>query len=449
MFEMRSGGLVEVADPSARFVGEATDAPGSCVLCAMEGTRPLLVEVQALVAPTEIVPPRRVANGIDRNRLAMVLAVLARHGGPSLASADVFVNVAGGVRVDEPGADLAVALALASAHRGETLADPEGRPLACFGEVGLTGELRFVCAPRAAGRRGAQVRPRPGPRSAGRRARRWSDRARRRCARRCVRRPRAGRPRPRPPDLAAPPSGPGWAGPRRLTSPIRPVHTGFGVCYASQGYLPSWIKMASHVGDELHELEARLDPRLLRALDMVAPGTPLREGIDNIIHARTGGLILIAEPEDVSFLFSGGIRLDIDYTPALLYQVAKMDGAIVLDPPATKIHWANVQLMPDPTILSMETGHPAPHRRACLEADQGARDRDLPAARRGLALRRGDEVHPPGHPHGALQGEPGAGDAREVPLPPGPGLRPADGARARWAAARSTTCSRSSSGPSS
>jgi diadenylate cyclase len=114
--------------------------------------------------------------------------------------------------------------------------------------------------------------------------------------------------------------------------------------------------MASSVGDELHELEARLDPRLLQSLDMVAPGTPLREGIDNIIHARTGGLILIAEPEDVSYLFSGGIRLDIDYTPALLYQVAKMDGAIVLDPPATKIHWANVQLMPDPTILSMETG---------------------------------------------------------------------------------------------
>jgi DNA repair protein RadA/Sms len=147
VFEMRSGGLVEVEDPSARFVGEASDAPGSCVLCAMEGTRPLLVEVQALVAPTEIVPPRRVATGIDRNRLAMVIAVLARHGGPSLAAADVFVNVAGGVRVDEPGADLAVALALASAHRGQTLAGPDGRPLACFGEVGLTGELRFVAHP--------------------------------------------------------------------------------------------------------------------------------------------------------------------------------------------------------------------------------------------------------------------------------------------------------------
>src|SRR5215207_2089285 len=101
--------------------------------------------------------------------------------------------------------------------------------------------------------------------------------------------------------------------------------------------------MASAVpGDDLQELEARQDPRLLRALDMVAPGTALREGIDNIIHARTGGLILIAETEDVSFLFSGGIKLDIDYTPALLYQVAKMDGAIVLPPGAEKITWANV-----------------------------------------------------------------------------------------------------------
>jgi DNA repair protein RadA/Sms len=144
VFEMRAGGLVEVEDPSARFVGEATQAAGSVVLCAMEGTRPLLVEVQALVAPTEAVPPRRVANGIDRNRLAMILAVLARHAGVQVGGADVFVNVAGGVRVDEPGADLAIALAVASAHRGEPLGDGSGKPLACFGEVGLTGELRYV-----------------------------------------------------------------------------------------------------------------------------------------------------------------------------------------------------------------------------------------------------------------------------------------------------------------
>src|SRR4051812_1467587 len=122
VFEMHERGLVEVEDASARFVNEATKAPGSVVLCAMEGSRPLLVEVQALVAPSELVPPRRVANGVDRNRLALVLAVLARHTNISVGSADVFVSVAGGVRVDEPGADLAIALALASAAKGKELA---------------------------------------------------------------------------------------------------------------------------------------------------------------------------------------------------------------------------------------------------------------------------------------------------------------------------------------
>ena len=110
----------------------------------MEGSRPLLVEVQALVSPSELVPPRRVVNGIDRNRLALVLAVLGRHAGIGVGSADVFVNVAGGVRVDEPGADLAVALAVASAQRGVPLGGDAPQPVACFGEVGLTGELRSV-----------------------------------------------------------------------------------------------------------------------------------------------------------------------------------------------------------------------------------------------------------------------------------------------------------------
>jgi DNA repair protein RadA/Sms len=127
-------------------VGEATRAPGSVVLCAMEGSRPLLVEVQALVAPSEIVPPRRVANGIDRNRLALVLAVLGRHARIGVGSADVFVSVAGGVRVDEPGADLAVALAIASAAKGVALGDGQ-KPLAAFGEIGLTGEVRHVAHP--------------------------------------------------------------------------------------------------------------------------------------------------------------------------------------------------------------------------------------------------------------------------------------------------------------
>src|SRR5215210_8479796 len=113
--------------------------------------------------------------------------------------------------------------------------------------------------------------------------------------------------------------------------------------------------MPSRTGDELNELDVRQEPRLVKALEMVAPGTALREGLDHILHARTGGLIVIGDPDELSFLFSGGIRLDADYTPALLYQVAKMDGAIILNQNVTRIVWANVQLMPDPTILSVVT----------------------------------------------------------------------------------------------
>jgi len=151
LFEMRQGGLVEVLDASARFVAEATSAPGSVVLAAMEGSRPLLVEVQALVAPSELEQPRRVVSGLDRNRLALVLAILGRHGGVGVGGADVFVNVVGGVRVDEPGCDLAVALAVASAARGVPITGfaggAPGTPRACFGELGLTGELRWVGHP--------------------------------------------------------------------------------------------------------------------------------------------------------------------------------------------------------------------------------------------------------------------------------------------------------------
>jgi diadenylate cyclase len=114
--------------------------------------------------------------------------------------------------------------------------------------------------------------------------------------------------------------------------------------------------MAQRSGDELNELESRQEPRLVKALEMVAPGTALREGLDNILHAHTGGLLVIGDHDELSFLFSGGIKLDVDYTPALLYQVAKMDGGIVLNANATKIAMANVQLTPDPTVLTLETG---------------------------------------------------------------------------------------------
>ncbi len=116
-----------------------------------------------------------------------------------------------------------------------------------------------------------------------------------------------------------------------------------------------WVVVPPRTGEEF-DGEVRQGPRLVKALEMIAPGTALREGLDNILDARTGGLIIIGDPEELSFLYSGGIKLDVDYTPALVYQVAKMDGAIVLNVNATKIALANVQLMPDPTILSSETG---------------------------------------------------------------------------------------------
>src|ERR1700742_5246192 len=112
----------------------------------------------------------------------------------------------------------------------------------------------------------------------------------------------------------------------------------------------------THAGADVTELENRQEPRLVRALEMVAPGSALREGLDHIVQARTGGLIAIGDHDELSFLQSGGIKLEVDYTPALLYELAKMDGAIILSENATKLLWANVQLMPDPTIMSMETG---------------------------------------------------------------------------------------------
>src|SRR5438270_7592248 len=115
--------------------------------------------------------------------------------------------------------------------------------------------------------------------------------------------------------------------------------------------------MPPRSGEELkEELESRQDSRIVRALEMVAPGTALREGIDNVVHAHTGGLFVIGDPDELAFLLSGGIKLELDYSPALLYELSKMDGAIVLSTNATKIAHVNVQLTPDPTILTFETG---------------------------------------------------------------------------------------------
>ena len=141
VFEMRDAGLIEVPNPSlALLEGRPAGVPGTAVICAMEGTRPLLAEVQALVATTAFGMPRRTANGIDYNRIAMLMAVLEKRVSMNLSNQDAYVNVIGGIRIDEPAADLGVILAIASGFRGFVMPDD----LVLVGEVGLTGEIRAV-----------------------------------------------------------------------------------------------------------------------------------------------------------------------------------------------------------------------------------------------------------------------------------------------------------------
>jgi DNA repair protein RadA/Sms len=141
VFEMRERGMAEVTNPSEAFLAERmVNAPGSAIAVTMEGTRPLLVEIQGLTSPTSFGNPRRTPNGIDINRLLLVTAVLSRRVGVRLGEQDVFVNVVGGLQVEEPAADLAVAAAIASSARNA----PVRADTVLIGEVGLSGELRMV-----------------------------------------------------------------------------------------------------------------------------------------------------------------------------------------------------------------------------------------------------------------------------------------------------------------
>jgi len=144
VFEMAGAGLIEVENPSALFLSERADnVPGSAVLAGLEGSRPVLVEIQALVAPTAYSTPKRAVVGWDSNRLAMLLAVLESRCGVMLAGMDVYLNVAGGLRITEPAADLAVAVAIISAASG----DPVPKDTVIMGEIGLAGEIRHVPQP--------------------------------------------------------------------------------------------------------------------------------------------------------------------------------------------------------------------------------------------------------------------------------------------------------------
>ncbi len=141
VFEMGGGGLKEVPNPSeALLSGRPAGAAGSCICCVMEGARPILAEIQALIAPTSFNVPRRNSNGLDYNRAMLLLAVLEKRGGLKLSASDAYINVVGGLQVDEPAADLAAILAIASSVTDR----PVDARLAAIGEVGLTGELRSV-----------------------------------------------------------------------------------------------------------------------------------------------------------------------------------------------------------------------------------------------------------------------------------------------------------------
>ncbi len=141
VFEMHERGMVEVSNPSEAFLAERmVNAPGSAIAVTMEGTRPLLVEVQGLTSPTTFGNPRRTPNGVDFNRLLLIVAVLTRRVGMRLGEQDIFVNVVGGLTVGEPAADLSIATAIASSMRNS----PVRADLALIGEVGLSGELRMV-----------------------------------------------------------------------------------------------------------------------------------------------------------------------------------------------------------------------------------------------------------------------------------------------------------------
>jgi len=144
IFEMRGEGLVEVSNPSQIIFAErAANALGSAIVGSLEGTRPLLVEIQALTSPTSFALPRRMANGVDFNRLLMLVAVLSKRLGLGLGSQDIIVSVTGGLRIEEPAADLGIVISIASSFR-DIEVDPQ---LAVFGEVGLSGEIRSVNQP--------------------------------------------------------------------------------------------------------------------------------------------------------------------------------------------------------------------------------------------------------------------------------------------------------------
>ena len=302
----------------------------------------------------------------------------------------MFVNVAGGVRIDEPGADLAVALAIASAARRQPVRDG----LAAFGEIGLTGRLRPADAGRA---------PAGGVREARSRHGVVAGRNERRRGKTCATRRRTTL-------RQAIESGARCSRERRTTK--------------REGWAPE-----VGVPRTRAELDLRRDPTCSRRSRRSRPGTDLRQGIDDIIRSQEGALIVVGEPDELSFLYSGGMRLDLPFTPQLLYELAKMDGAIIVRRRslAARVRERPADARPDDPLD--RDRHAAPHRRARREADRRARDLDLAAARDRDALPRPPPLPARADRGRAREDEPGAGDARDLPAAARPGADAPDRAR--------------------
>ena len=342
----------------------------------MEGHRPLLVEVQALTVPVPPgTPARRNAQGLDGGRLALLLAVLERRAGLRVGDQDVYASTVGGVRLVEPGIDLAVAVAVASAaHRPADRRRP------------TSWSARSASAARCA------RSPTPSAASARRRA---SGSAGRSCRRRRRRATDIELVRVRTVGEAC------WRSASGRRAGARPERS---------GPAPRIRRMANRYRGANDEMR--------NALARVSPGTPLRDGIDRVVRAKAGALLVLDDGPEVLAICSGGFLVDAPYSPQRLSELAKMDGAIIISTDGSRIARANVHLVPDPTVPDERDRHPPPHGRARRPLAEGAGGLGQRGDGRHQRLRRRLQAPAAGHRPPARPGQPGAADARALQGPP-------------------------------
>ena len=349
IFEMRDDGLRPVPDPGPLMLGDRmAGVPGSVVVPIMQGRRPLLVEVQALLGPgAGAASARPHTLGIDPARANLLRALLACRTDVEIpASAEFFVAAVGGLSVTEPAADLAVALAMASVVNGV----PVPPDLVAFGELGLAGEVRTVPE-----------------------AERRLDEAQRAGFRRAL----------VPASLV---DAVGALPPGVALQPVRTLAEALVTAFGPAA-TPDSAGYDARVVDGPGGNQPLND-----ALALIAPGTALREGLDRILQAKHGALVVVGDDPAVLSVCTGGFLLDAEYSPQRLSELAKMDGAIILASDASRIARANVHLVPKASIPTSETG--TRHR----TAERVARSIDVPViavseAMATIAVYRNDRKH--------------------------------------------------------